>query len=201
VIKLQDNSNDNDDKILIEEILGGSQAAMEVLVNKYYKMIFSYIYRSIGHYHTSYDLTQEVFIKMLKAISKYDREAGSFQSWIFKIAVNTVKDYFKSSGYRAFREAVEVDVEKCDESSNSNVVEMVSRMSESEQVKKAVLQLDQSKREAILLRFYHDMKIKDIAKITDTNESTIKSRLRQGIDKLRTILKEGGEHDDQGLGV
>jgi RNA polymerase sigma factor (sigma-70 family) len=188
-----------DDKLLIEEILGGSQAAMEVLVNKYYKMVFSYIYRSIGHYHTSYDLTQEVFIKMLKAIDKFDISAGSFQNWIFKIAVNTVKDYFKSRGYRTFTEAVEVEVERCDE--NSNVVELVSRMSESERVKNAVMQLDESKREAIILRFYHDMKIKDIARVTDTNESTIKSRLKHGIKILRSILKEDEENDEKGLGI
>lgn len=198
-----------DDKVIIEEILGGSQGAMEVLVNKYYKMIFVYIYRNIGHYHTSYDLTQEVFIKMMKAIGKFDMKVGSFQNWIFKIAVNTVKDYFKGSGYKAFKEVIEVDKEKCDE--NNNIVDLVSRMSDSEEIKNAIMQLNEDKREVIILRFYHDMKIKDIAKVTETNESTIKSRLKQGIAELRSILREGllregtlkgGEkNDEEGLGI
>jgi RNA polymerase sigma factor (sigma-70 family) len=188
-----------DDNLVIEEILGGSQTAMEVLVNKYYKMIFSYIYRSIGNYHTSYDLTQEVFIKMMKAIDKFDMKGGSFQNWIFKIAVNTVKDYFKGSGYRAFKEVIAVDIEKCD--GNNNVVELVSRMSLSEEIKNAVMQLNETKREVIILRFYHDMKIKDIAKITETNESTIKSRLKQGIAKLRIILRGDEKNDEEGFGI
>lgn len=184
-----------EDLALIRELLAGSQAAMEVLVNRHYKTIFAYLYRNTGQYHTSYDLTQEVFIKMMKAIPRFDPSAGSFQSWLFKIAVNTMKDYFKSRGYRSYQETAEADsdLEQADE--NGNVVELVTRMSESERVKKALLLLDEEKRETIVLRFYHDMKIKDIAQLTETNESTVKSRLRKGIEKLRLFLKEESEDE------
>lgn len=183
---------------LIEEILDGSQAAMEVLVNRYYKGIFSYIYRSTGAYHTSYDLTQEVFIKMLKSIKSFDRRTGNFKNWIFKVAVNTVKDYFRSSGYRSFKEMTEVDENRPDE--GENIVDLITRMSQRKEIKKAIMDLPEYQRDAIILRFYHDMKIKDIAGIMDTNESTIKSRLKQGIDKLKYILKDGDKSDKEEFG-
>jgi RNA polymerase sigma factor (sigma-70 family) len=188
-----------EDRELIEEILHGSQAAMEVLVNRYYKMIFAYIYRGIGQYHTSYDLTQEVFIKMMKAVGKFNGEAGSFKNWIFKIAVNTVKDYFKGREYKGYTEAIEINNGKWDE--EDNVVEFASRISQREEIKNAVMQLPDFQRDTIILRFYHDMKIKDIARITDSSESTVKSRLRQGIEKLKDILKEGEENEAKGIKV
>jgi RNA polymerase sigma-70 factor (ECF subfamily) len=183
---------------LINEILDGSQAAMEVLVNRYYKGIFSYIYRSTGQYHTSYDLTQEVFIKMLKSIERFDKKIGNFKNWIFKIAVNTVKDYFKGSSYRSFREMTEIDENRIDE--GENVVEFLSRVSQRSEIKKALIELPGYQRDTIILKFYHDMKIKDIAVAMDTNESTVKSRLKQGIDKLKNILGEGENCDERKIG-
>ncbi len=179
---------------LINEILDGSQAAMEVLVNRYYKGIFLYIYRSTGQYHTSYDLTQEVFVKMLKSIQRFDNKIGNFKNWIFKIAVNTVKDYFKGRGYRSYKEMIETDEDMVDE--GENVVEFISRMSKKNEIKKALIELPVYQRDAIILRFYHDMKIKDIAVVMDTNESTVKSRLKQGMDKLKNILEEGEKVDE-----
>ncbi|MDF2674131.1 MAG: polymerase, sigma-24 subunit, subfamily [Clostridiales bacterium] len=179
---------------LIDEILEGSQAAMEVLVNRYYKGIFSYIYRSTGQYHTSYDLTQEVCIKMLKSIQRFDKKIGNFKNWIFKIAVNTVKDYFKGSSYRGFKEMTEIDENRVDE--GENVVEFLSRVSKRCEIKKALIELPGYQRDAIILRFYHDMKIKDIAIVMDTNESTVKSRLKQGMNKLKNILEEGEKVDE-----
>lgn len=186
------------DNELIGEILDGNEAAMEVLVNRYYKMIFSYIYRNTGQYHTSYDLTQEVFIKMMKSINKFNMEIGSYKNWIFKIAVNTIKDYFKGNNYREFRETIELQEDKSDD--GGNVVEIISRMAKAEEIKNAIMLLPDFQREVVILRFYHDMKIKDIAKITDTFESTVKSRLKQGMDKLRNILKEGEENNEAGFG-
>lgn len=183
---------------LIEEILHGSQAAMEVLVNRYYKGIFSYIYRSTGAYHTSYDLTQEVFIKMLKSVRSFDRRIGNFKNWIFKIAVNTVKDYFRSRGYRSFKEMTELDENRPDE--GENIVELITRMSQRKEIKRAIMELPDYQRDAVILRFYHDMKIKDIAAVMETNESTVKSRLKQGIEKLKNILKDGDKSDREGLG-
>lgn len=186
------------EKELIDEILDGSQAAMEVLVNRYYKGIFSYIYRSTGQYHTSYDLTQEVFIKMLKSIERFDKKAGNFKNWIFKIAVNTVKDYFKGSSYRNYRDMAEIDENRMGE--GENVVELLSHMSQRNQIKKALIELPGYQRDAIILKFYHDMKIKDIAVVMDTNESTVKSRLKQGIDKLKKMLKEDNDFEEGKIG-
>jgi RNA polymerase sigma-70 factor (ECF subfamily) len=188
-----------DDKDIIKELLDGSKSAMELLVNRYYKQIFSYVYRNTGQYHTSYDLTQEVFIKMMKGIYRFDNEEGSFKNWIFKIALNTVRDYFKGKSYREYKEISELD--EGIRLENGKYVDLVSHLSQRQDVKNAILGLPEYQRNVIILRFYNDMKIKDIAKVMDTNESTVKSRLRQAIEKIRNILSEGGEDNETRLGV
>lgn len=72
------------DNQLIKEILNGNEAAMELLVKRYYAMIQSFIYRLTGDYNLSYDLTQEIFIKMMKGLNRYDYRKGDFKPWIQK---------------------------------------------------------------------------------------------------------------------
>jgi RNA polymerase sigma-70 factor (ECF subfamily) len=151
-------------------------------------MIFSYIYRYTGEYHVSCDITQEVFIKMMKYLSRFDNSLGSFKNWIFKIALNTSRDYFKSTSYKLNKNGEQIEENIPD--SSPNVVDILNHMEQREEVKRAINELPDYQREALILKFYHDMKIKDIAKIMDSNESTIKSRLHQGIAKLKGLLLE-----------
>lgn len=177
------------DEELLEEIHSGSQAAMEVLVKKYYKNIFSYIYRKIGDYHISYDLTQEVFIKMMKAIDRYEGR-GKFRNWLLKIAVNHCNDYYKSKSFK--NKSREIQLEDRISENNDKVWDLLKKKIERNLVKKAILSLPDYQRDVMILRYYHDMKIKDIADVTDSKEATVKSRLRQGTSKLKESLL-GGE--------
>lgn len=178
------------DDELIREILKGSQASMEVLVKRYYKAIFAYVYRNIGDYHVSYDITQEIFIKMMRYIKNY-HEQGRFKNWLFKIAVNTCGDYYRSSSYKKFKGEEQLTEETADE--NSSVWDLLERNLERQKVRDAVQKLPDYQRDALILKFYHDMKVKDIAEVTGAREASVKSRLRQGLEKLRKILKGGEE--------
>lgn len=181
-----------DDEELINEIKRGSQAATEVLVKKYYGMVFSYIYRTTGDYHTSYDIAQDVFMKMIKSISNY-KYKGKFKNFIMTISVNCCRDYFRSSAFKNAK--VQQKIKDDYEDNNSNVWDIFNKDYRRQNVKKAVLMLGFEQREVIILRFYHGLKIKDIAELTDTCKSTVKSRLRQGIDKLRNIMKGDTEYE------
>ncbi|WP_062049533.1 RNA polymerase sigma factor [Bacillus sp. JCM 19034] len=178
---------------LIDEIHNGSQAAMEVLVKRYYKFIFSYIYRKIGDYHLAYDMTQEVFIKMMKSINRF-HGSGEFKHWLLKIAVNHCRDYYRSSAYKKKVGEEELANQLPDE--NESVSDLISKKADSERVKEAISQLPTYQREAIILRFYHELKIKEISDVTNSNEDTVKSRVKQGVVKLKKWLK-GGDEDEE----
>ncbi|GGH81494.1 RNA polymerase sigma-70 factor (ECF subfamily) [Pullulanibacillus pueri] len=182
-----------EDQELIKEILTGSQAAMEVLTRKYYKPLYAFVYRKIGNKETAYDLTQDIFIKMMQSIHSYSQK-GAFKSWLFSIAVNHCRDYWKSAGYRQINKQSELT--ETLESKQKSVSYIFEQKETREQVKHAIHNLPEYQREAVILKYYHHLKIKEIATLTETSVSTVKSRLKQGLTKLSISLKRG-EEDDQ----
>lgn len=182
-----------EDEELIEEILKGSQAAMEVLTRKHYKPIYAFVYRKLGDKETAYDLTQEIFIKVIQRIDSYTNK-GQFKSWLYTIAVNHCRDYWKSTAFRQTSQQVEL-LETL-ESDQKSVPYIFERKETREQVKAAIHSLPDYQREALILKYYHHMKIKEIAAVTESSIPTVKSRLKQGIGKLASMLKRG-EEDEQ----
>lgn len=174
------------DNQLIKEILNGNEAAMELLVKRYYDMVQSFIYRLTGDYNLSYDLTQEIFIKIMKSLNRYDCKKGEFKPWILKVASNYCKDYFRSSAYKQRIESS--DIEEAEIKSEENVIDILEIKEDRKVIKSAVDNLPTLQREAIILKYYHDLKIKEISNITGDKESTIKSRLFNGIKNLKKCL-------------
>lgn len=182
-----------DDHELIEEILGGSQAAMEVLTRKYYKSIYAFIYRKVGDKETAYDLTQEVFIKVIQRIQSYSHK-GTFKSWLFSIAINHCRDYWGSAYYRHTSQKTEL--RETLESDEKSIPYIFERKVMREQVRFALASLPDYQKEALILKYFHHMKIKEISKVTNTSVPTVKSRLKQGLNKLAKLLRRG-EVDEQ----
>lgn len=174
---------------LIKEIQKGNEAAMELLVSKNYHMVQAFIYRMIGDYNLSYDLTQEVFIKMLTNLPRYQRTDAGFETWLLTIASNHCKDYFRTNSYRQRKENANIDDLEIE--SNDSIVDVLERNEKRKEVKKAVEDLPYLQREAIILKYFHELRIHEISSITGENENTIKSRLFQGMKNLRKAM--GGD--------
>ncbi|WP_106767499.1 RNA polymerase sigma factor [Paenibacillus faecalis] len=178
------------DDELIKKIRKGNQSAIEILIQRHYKVVFAYIYRNLGDYHMAYDLTQETFMKMVRNIHSYSNK-GSFQYWLLKISLNTCRDYFRSRAYQTASTSSPID-----ESVLENKLEghdAIEQKLESNLIRSAIMELPSYQREAIILRYYHDLKIQKIAEITSAGESTVKSRIKQGLSKVKTILERRHE--------
>ncbi|MDU1538206.1 MAG: RNA polymerase sigma factor [Paeniclostridium sordellii] len=178
------------DEKLIKELLQGNESAMEILVKRYYDLVHSFIYRNTSDYNIAYDITQDVFIKMMKNIDKYQIENGKFKSWLLKIAVNTTKDYFRSKTYKQRTQSYDISNQEIED--RTNVVDILSKKEEAIKIKEAIGNLPKLQREAVILKYYNDLKIKEISHITGENENTIKSRLFNGVKNLKRLL--GGDN-------
>lgn len=176
---------------LIAEISKGSQAAMEVLVKRYYKTTFAFIYRRLGDYHTAFDLTQEVFVRVLKSLQSY-HESSRFEHWLMKIAVNCCRDYYRSREFSDKTYSAEFE----DTYAESNVTNLFEESLSHQEIKDAILSLPEEQKEAVILYFYSGYKIREISKLTSAKEATVKSRLHQATMKLRKILS-GGEYGEK----
>ncbi|MDO6658729.1 RNA polymerase sigma factor [Anaerobacillus sp. 1_MG-2023] len=174
------------DQKLIKDIKSGSQSAMDVLVKRHYKLVYSFMYRKTSNKSVAYDLTQEVFIKMLKKIDRYSF-SGEFKNWLLTIAVNHCRDYYRSKAYRESTDNSEFKDNLHRE--KDDITYIFNKNETRKQIKEALSTLPDMQKEAIILKYFHDLKINEIAEITETNSSTVKSRLKQGMKKLEIILK------------
>lgn len=168
----------------------GDTDAFDVLVRKYYSAIYQFCYRRLnGDADTAADITQDVFLKLLENIHSV-RMVGKFQNYLLTIAVNTCNNYFK----RAKPIYTELEVLGIADDTDSSLEQIIQDENKME-VRKAIDTLPDYQKEVIILRFYYDLKIREIAKITKSSVPTVKSRLQQGLKKLRRYMDDfkGGD--------
>ena len=131
-----------------------------------------------GDPDTAADITQDVFLKLLENIQSV-RKIGKFQNYLLTIAVNTCNNYTKKAKPLYMDLETLEDIEDTD-----NAFEKIELNELKAQIQYAIN------------RFYYDLKIREIATITKTSVSTVKSRLQQGIKKLERYLADfrGGDN-------
>ena len=172
-----------EDYILIRRIQNGDPEAFETLVWKHYQNIYQFcVRRCNGDTALAADLTQDTFLKLIEHIQQY-RLTGKFINFLLTIAVNTCNNHFKKKS----PDIVDMDTLSA-VPSNLNISEEVLRQEDAKIIQQAIDRLPDMQKEVVILRFYHDRKLKEIAAITGASLPTAKSRLKQGLDKLKRYL-------------
>ena len=154
---------------------------MEALIKNYYNNIFAYIVRRIGKYEIAEDLTQETFLRLVKGITTY-KPIGKFSNFIFTIAVNVCNDYYRKNNMLLIDGDIDLLI------NNNTTDDAIGKWENTTDIKNVIDLLPGMQKEALILRYFHDMKIKDIAQVTNASVPTVKSRLNQGLNKLRKLL-------------
>lgn len=178
--------------MLIKKIQSGDTDAFEIIVRKYYQSIYLFCCRRLnGDPDTAADITQDVFLKLLENIQSV-RTIGKFQNYLLTIAVNTCNNYYKKAKPMYMDLETLADIEVAD-----NTFEKIELDELKTDVQYAINTLPDYQKEVIILRFYYDLKIREIANITKVSVSTVKSRLQQGIKKLKRYLIDfkGGDNE------
>lgn len=163
--------------------MNGDKYAFEQLVKKHYRNIYAYCYRRTGDENIAADLTQDVFLKLISSIYNY-RFFGKFTNYIFTITVNTCNDYF-----RKINPDIDSDIGELP-SAGDTPIETLIKTETNKCLQNRLNTLPDKQKEAIILHYFHDLKMKDIAQITGVPLATAKSRIKQGLDKLRKLYKE-----------
>jgi RNA polymerase sigma factor (sigma-70 family) len=178
------------DEELARQLQQGNEKALETIIFRYHSKIFSYIYRMSKNYHSANDITQEVFIKICRSIKKYNPEF-LFKTWIYAIASNTCKDYLKSAYVKNIIPGFEMPENILDNGDTPEA--FLLKQDEREAIIGILNNLGDIHREVIILRFYEELKLEEIALVLNIPVGTVKSRLSTGLHNLKKLLKEGGE--------
>jgi RNA polymerase sigma-70 factor (ECF subfamily) len=183
------------DEALYARVLAGDRAALGELVVRYHRPLFQYLYRLTNSQQTAEDLAQDVFVRL---ITYRGRPPQRFRPWTYTVASNLARDHFRSAAYR--REEATSFEDGADEPSAPGGVGMddwTLQVARCEEVGAALQQLPPAQREAVVLRFYHDLQLEEMAEITGAPLGTVKSRLFQGLKRLKLSLaqEEAPAHD------
>ncbi|ASF15154.1 RNA polymerase sigma factor RpoE [Shewanella xiamenensis] len=185
------------DQQLVERVQRGDKNAFNLLVLKYQSKVISLISRYVRNQADVADVAQEAFIKAYRALPNF-RGESAFYTWLYRIAVNTAKNYLVSQGRRA--PANDVDAEDAEYYEGSDALKEFAspeRLMLSDEIKKVVFEtletLPEELRMAISLRELDGMSYEDIAIIMDCPVGTVRSRIfraREAIDKKLQPLLE-----------
>jgi RNA polymerase sigma-70 factor, ECF subfamily len=179
---------------LIGTVLSGREDGFEELVRRYQRPITNYVYRMLGNYDASLDVTQEIFIKVYNSMARYSAEY-KFSTWLYKIAHNAAIDYLRRNSNHA--QSLEVENEdgtfQVQYESKRLSPEQEREHSEwREEIETVVKRLPSGYRELILLRHANDLSYDEIAEVTNLPLGTVKNRLFRAREMMREIFIERG---------
>lgn len=166
-----------DEKDLVYRAKIGDKEALNKLIEKYYDDIYSFLYRRMGNKAAAEDVTQDTFLKFIKSLPYY-KEKNKLRSFLFTVAINTSNDFFR-------RHKLEASLPSPDSADEEAAEDEAKQREEALIVRNAVLSLPDEQRDVIILRFYHDLKIKEIASVQKVPVPTVKTRLRRAMKTLK----------------
>jgi RNA polymerase sigma-70 factor (ECF subfamily) len=192
-------ATDSELRSLVESAAAGRREAFGQLVERYRERLFRMICYRVRSPGDAEDILQDVFVQALRNLQRL-KDPARFQSWIYTIAVNRIKDYYRRGRLRSLFDAVFSEgpesVETASDPGGVDTLEAMARKDFWRRLEPFMQQLSRKEREVFLLRFMDDLDIKEIADVVQTSESTVKTHLYRALDKfkrnraLRDYLKE-----------
>jgi RNA polymerase sigma-70 factor, ECF subfamily len=174
---------------LIEQCLAGDQVAWEQIVRQNWRKVFNVAYKFVGKHDEAEDLTQDIFLKIFKALKTFDRRAN-FQTWIISISRNLCIDHYRS--VRKERQTIARDVDTSDlqpATTERGPYAVAEHQDLKAQLRQALETLPLTLRTAVVLRDLQELSYQEIADRLGLPEGTVKSRINRGRIELAHQLR------------
>src|SRR5215831_18875310 len=174
---------------LIEQCLSGDQSAWETIVQQNWRKVFNVAYKFVGKHDEAEDLTQDIFLKIFRALGTFDRRAN-FQTWIISISRNLCIDHYRS--VRKERQTIARDVDSSELQPATHERGPYAQAEHQDlraQLRQALETLPVALRPAVVLRDLQELSYQEIAERLGLPEGTVKSRINRGRIELAQQLK------------
>jgi len=188
------------DQQLVERVKQGDKRAFDMLVIKYQHKVAALVSRFIHDHSEVQDVTQEAFIKAYRALPNF-RGDSQFYTWLYRIAVNTAKNYLVSRGRRP--PSTDIDVEDAVYfEGNSQLKDLENPQNKlssdelMEKVNQSIKKLPEDLRVALTLREYDGMSYEEIADVMDCPVGTVRSRIFRAREAVEQAIQPLLEHTE-----
>ncbi len=169
----------DDDALYVARCQSGETDAFGVLYDAYFDKIYRFVYYKTFSAEVAEDITSDVFHKALQKIQSFDAEKGTFSAWVYRIARNSVIDY-----YRTKQTVVPIE-DVFDVAVDDRTVESLDAHATLTKVTEYLKTLNAKQREIITLRIWEERSYKEIAEIVGGSEDSVKMAFSRGIRELR----------------
>lgn len=192
----QTNHSEDLDQDLVRRVQQGDKSAFDLLVIKYQHRIVHLVNRYVKDPSEAQDVAQDTFIKAYRALGDF-RGDSAFYTWLYRIAINTAKNYLLSRSRRHIDYEIDIqDAEQVENTGHLKDMDTPDNLLMNEQIvkviKTAIEKLPEEMRIAITLREFEGMSYEEIAEAMDCPIGTVRSRIfraREAIDeKLKPLL-------------
>ena len=173
---------------LISECIAGNQDAIATFVRQYENGVFRLALSIVGDQAEASEITQETLIAALGALPKY-HEQQSIKAWLYKIALNRSRAHLRK---RKVLERLKTSLTSIFRIQAQKLISPEEQVIEDEKetaIWRALNRLDERYRIVVVLRYFHELPVAEIAQILSINEGTIHSRLHTAREQLRSELR------------
>ncbi len=178
-----------DTNVLVERCLQGDQVAWDQIVRRHWRKVFNVAYKFVGRHDEAEDLTQDIFLKIFRALHTFDRRAN-FQTWLISISRNLCIDHYRS--VRKERATMARDVDAADlkpVSTERSPLTQLEHVDLKQLINEALAKLPPALRQAVVLRDLQEFSYQEIAAQLGLPEGTVKSRINRGRQELAKQLR------------
>jgi len=186
------------DEELVKRFLEGDQQSFNLLMWRWEKRLYQFIYRMVGNQEEAQDLCQESFLRAYRSLRGFKQKA-KFSSWLYKIALNLCHSWGRKKKRARMISLSEIapgdgylSNEKSEGVSSSPMEAALQHRERELMVRQALASLPENQRLIIILKEYQGLKFREIAQLLRCPESTVKSRLYKGLMALSSILASPG---------
>jgi RNA polymerase sigma-70 factor (ECF subfamily) len=163
----------------------GDSECLAALVERHHSRLLGFLYRMCcGDRALAEDLVQEAFLRLIRRIDSY-RYPRPFKPWLYAIAANLARDHFKSADARRTSALTEA----ADSLPGLNLDDSLLAWDDARRVAAALAGLPAGQREAVVLRYYEDLSLDEVAEALRIPVGTVKSRLSLGLKRLHELMK------------
>ena len=176
---------------LVERCLSGEQGAWEELVKTYTKRVYAICYRFTNRDNEAQDLTQEVFLRIFKTLGSFRAGEGSLVVWLTRLTRNLLVDHYRRTKHDRVTDAIEDKLGVLEQKTGQygRTEGMLAGREAGELLQAALQKLSPELREAVILRDLEEMEYREIARVLNVPEGTVKSRLNRGRAELSRVLR------------
>ena len=169
-----------DEQLVFMIVNFGSDKAKERLILRYYDHIYAFAYRRVGNADDAYDAAQEIFIRAMNALPSFDKHRASFKTWLYAVASNYLRDYFKKRLAGVIHIPMDEEIP-----SDERFEEIAEERALAAQIMEYLEKSDYCAYRIVELKIFGDMTFEEIGAMLLLSPNTVKTRYYAAVKKCR----------------